>query len=65
MAEILSRCKETGRLVRISCYEAYHDHVYDLLESKEQEVSVWEDRGRIQLKDLSQVFHVYIISNPI
>ncbi|RWR91730.1 kinesin-like protein KIN-10C isoform X2 [Cinnamomum micranthum f. kanehirae] len=61
MAEILSSCEETGRVVKISCYEVYHDHVYDLLERKEQEVLVWEDRGRIQLKGLSQV-HVKSIS---
>ena len=49
-------------MVRISCYEVYHDRVYDVLERKEQEVLVWEDRGRIQLKGLSQViFHTYYV----
>ncbi|KAF8412244.1 hypothetical protein HHK36_000204 [Tetracentron sinense] len=55
MAEILSMSKEIGNLVTISCYEIYQDHIYDLLEHKEQEVLVLEDAvGRIQLKGLSQ-----------
>ncbi|KAF8413180.1 hypothetical protein HHK36_001156 [Tetracentron sinense] len=55
MAEILSTSEEVGRLVTMSCYEVYQDHVYDLLEPKEQEVLIMEDaEGRIQLKGLSQ-----------
>ncbi|KAF8399801.1 hypothetical protein HHK36_015672 [Tetracentron sinense] len=52
MAEILSMSKEIGNLVTISCYEIYQDHIYDLLEHKEQEVLVLEDAvGRINSKD--------------
>lgn len=48
--------KEIEGLVTISCYEVFQDHIYDILEPKEQEVLVLEDAGRrIQLKGLSQV----------
>ncbi|XP_020091651.1 kinesin-like protein KIN-10C isoform X2 [Ananas comosus] len=54
--EILAMAKEIEGLVTISCYEVFQDHIYDILEPKEQEVLVLEDAGRrIQLKGLSQV----------
>ncbi|KAG1361323.1 kinesin-like protein KIN-10C [Cocos nucifera] len=56
ISEILMSATEVGGSVAISCYEVYQDHIYDLLEPKEQEVLVLEDAGRrIQLKGLSQV----------
>ncbi|XP_058076008.1 kinesin-like protein KIN-10C isoform X2 [Magnolia sinica] len=56
LAEILSIGEEIGSSVMISYYEVYQDHVYDLLESKEQKVLVFEDNGgKIKLKGLSQV----------
>ncbi|XP_017697853.2 kinesin-like protein KIN-10B isoform X2 [Phoenix dactylifera] len=56
ISEILMSATEVGGSVAISCYEVYQDHIYDLLDPKEQEVLVLEDAGRkIQLKGLSQV----------
>ncbi|XP_019709533.1 kinesin-like protein KIN-10B [Elaeis guineensis] len=56
ISEILMSATDVGGSVAISCYEVYQDHIYDLLEPKEQEVLVLEDAGRrIQLKGLSQV----------
>ncbi|KAJ0966670.1 hypothetical protein J5N97_023587 [Dioscorea zingiberensis] len=53
--ELLSRIEESGGSLSMSCYEVNQDHIYDVLEPKEQEVLVLEDAGRrIQLKGLSQ-----------
>ncbi|KAH7669520.1 Plus-end-directed kinesin ATPase protein [Dioscorea alata] len=55
--ELLALIEESGGgSVSISCYEVNQDHIYDVLEPKEQEVLVLEDAGRrIQLKGLSRV----------
>ena len=55
--ELLALIEESGGgSVSISCYEVNQDHIYDVLELKEQEVLVLEDAGRrIQLKGLSRV----------
>ncbi|KAM0942057.1 putative plus-end-directed kinesin ATPase [Dioscorea sansibarensis] len=55
--ELLALVEESGGgSVSISCYEVNQDHIYDVLELKEQEVLVLEDAGRrIQLKGLSRV----------
>lgn len=55
--ELLALVEESGGgSVSISCYEVNQDHIYDVLEPKEQEVLVLEDAGRrIQLKGLSRV----------
>ncbi|KAA8533711.1 hypothetical protein F0562_031228 [Nyssa sinensis] len=56
MAEILSMAEELGKLVSISFYEVFQDHVHDLLDPKRREVQVLEDaQGKIKLKGLSQV----------
>ncbi|GAB4826349.1 hypothetical protein Ancab_009215 [Ancistrocladus abbreviatus] len=56
MAEILSRAEEIGCLVTISLYEIHQGRVFDLLDSKRPEVSVFKDaRGKIRLKGLSKV----------
>lgn len=56
MSNILSACERTGSTVAISYYEVYLDRCYDLLELKEQEIMVWEDKdGHVHLKGLAQV----------
>ncbi|KAK1267648.1 Kinesin-like calmodulin-binding protein [Acorus gramineus] len=56
MEEIFGLRNEKEISVKISFYEIYQEHMYDLLEPKEQEVVVLEDaEGRIQLKGLSRV----------
>ncbi|CAA2974241.1 kinesin KIN-10B [Olea europaea subsp. europaea] len=56
MSNILSTCERTGSTVSISYYEVYLDRCYDLLELKEQEFLVWEDKdGHVHLKGLAQV----------
>ncbi|CAI9760758.1 unnamed protein product [Fraxinus pennsylvanica] len=56
MSNILSACERTGSTVAISYYEVYLDRCYDLLELKEQEIVVWEDKdGHVHLKGLAQV----------
>ncbi|XP_074566023.1 kinesin-like protein KIN-10C [Curcuma longa] len=54
--EILAFANENKGSVSASCYEISQDHIYDLLEPKEQEVLILEDAAkRIQLKGLSKV----------
>ncbi|GMH28120.1 hypothetical protein Nepgr_029963 [Nepenthes gracilis] len=56
MAEILSCAEEVGSSVSISLYEVYQEHVFDLLDSRSPEVSVFEDaQGKVRLKGLSKV----------
>ncbi|KAG8376896.1 hypothetical protein BUALT_Bualt09G0111800 [Buddleja alternifolia] len=56
ISSILSMCKYTGSSVVISYYEIYLDRCYDLLEPKEKEIMVWDDKdGRIHLKGLAQI----------
>ncbi|KAL3531816.1 hypothetical protein ACH5RR_005337 [Cinchona calisaya] len=56
MATILSICKSTESSVKISFYEVYMDRCYDLLELKEKEIAVLDDKdGRIHLRGLAQV----------
>ncbi|KAL4191509.1 hypothetical protein AMTRI_Chr07g80830 [Amborella trichopoda] len=56
MNKILSMSDQTGSLVKISCYEVCLDHCYDLLEPKENEVAVLEDKdGQITLRGLAQI----------
>ncbi|XP_022737058.1 kinesin-like protein KIN-10C [Durio zibethinus] len=55
MTEILSVGEETGKLITISCYEISRDHAYDVLDPERHEVLVWEARGKVQLKGLSQI----------
>ncbi|KAF3793574.1 Kinesin-like protein [Nymphaea thermarum] len=60
MGEILSTSGRMAYVVKLSCYEVrcepHGDRCYDLLEPKDKEVYVWEDKdGKIQLKGLAQV----------
>ncbi|PIN11978.1 Plus-end-directed kinesin ATPase [Handroanthus impetiginosus] len=56
ISNILSMCKSTGNTVAISYYEIYLDKCYDLLEPKEKEIMVWNDKnGLMHLKGLAQV----------
>ncbi|GMY39578.1 kinesin-like protein KIN-10C isoform X2 [Fagus crenata] len=55
IAEILSVAEQNGKLVSISLYGVYQEHVYDLLDPKQPTVSILEDKGKIQHKGLSQV----------
>ncbi|KAL2502916.1 ATP binding microtubule motor family protein [Forsythia ovata] len=56
MSKILSACESTGSTVAVSYYEVYLDRCYDLLELKEQEFMVWEDKdGHVHLKGLAKV----------
>ncbi|CAI9098230.1 OLC1v1034840C1 [Oldenlandia corymbosa var. corymbosa] len=56
MANILSICHGTETSVKISYYEVYMDRCYDLLELKQKEIAVLDDKvGQIHLRGLSQV----------
>ncbi|CAJ1799007.1 unnamed protein product [Sphenostylis stenocarpa] len=56
MSMILSICQSTGSTAQISYYEVYMDRCYDLLELKENEISVLDDKdGLVHLRGLSQV----------
>nr|XP_009396131.1 PREDICTED: kinesin-like protein KIN-10C isoform X1 [Musa acuminata subsp. malaccensis] len=56
LGEILAFANENRGSVTVSCYEVSQDHIYDLLEPKDQEVLILEDAAkRIQLKGLSQI----------
>ncbi|KAL2481545.1 ATP binding microtubule motor family protein [Abeliophyllum distichum] len=56
MSKILSACESTRSTIAISYYEVYLDRCYDLLELKEQEFMVWEDKdGHVHLKGLAKV----------
>ncbi|URD98805.1 Kinesin motor domain [Musa troglodytarum] len=56
LGEILAFANENRGSVTVSCYELSQDHIYDLLEPKDQEVLILEDAAkRIQLKGLSQI----------
>lgn len=55
IAELLQLAADNGKLVFISLYEVDHDHVFDLLDSKQPQVFVLKDgQGRTQFKGLSQ-----------
>uniref|UniRef100_A0A803N602 Kinesin-like protein n=1 Tax=Chenopodium quinoa TaxID=63459 RepID=A0A803N602_CHEQI len=57
MSTVLSMCQATGNFVEISYYEVYLDKCYDLLELKENEISVLDDKeGQTHLRGLSRVF---------
>ncbi|KAL0375212.1 UNVERIFIED_CONTAM: Kinesin-like protein KIN-10B [Sesamum radiatum] len=56
LSSILSLCKDTGSIIAISYYEIYLDKCYDLLEPKEKEIMVWNDKdGQMHLKGLAQI----------
>lgn len=55
ISTILSMCKYTGSKVAISYYEIYLEKCYDLLNLKEKEIMVLNDKdGQMHLKGLSQ-----------
>ena len=56
VATILSMCHSTESRVKISYYEIYMDKCYDLLELKEKEIAILDDKdGQIHLRGLAQV----------
>lgn len=56
MSTILQLCQSTGMIAEISYYEVYMDRCYDLLEIKEKEITILDDKeGQIHLKGLSRV----------
>ncbi|CAH9050415.1 unnamed protein product [Cuscuta epithymum] len=56
MSSILSICQSTGTTVYISYYEIYMDKCYDLLEMKNKEIAVLDDKdGNVHLKGLAEV----------
>ncbi|XP_071908113.1 kinesin-like protein KIN-10B isoform X1 [Coffea arabica] len=56
VATILSICHNTESRVKISYYEIYMDKCYDLLELKEREIAIFDDKdGQIHLRGLAQV----------
>ncbi|CAH8318903.1 unnamed protein product [Eruca vesicaria subsp. sativa] len=56
MSTILSLCEKTGSRASISYYEVYMDKCWDLLEVKDNEISVWDDKdGQVHLKGLSSI----------
>ncbi|GAB2295796.1 hypothetical protein Dimus_029952 [Dionaea muscipula] len=56
MSTILSLCKTTGYMAKVSYYEVYMDSCNDLLELKTNEIAVLDDdEGNVHLKGLSQV----------
>ncbi|KAF6171889.1 hypothetical protein GIB67_011786 [Kingdonia uniflora] len=56
MSVIFSMCQSSGSSTEISYYEMYMDKCYDLLDCKEKEISVFDDKdGKVQLKGLSRV----------
>lgn len=56
VTEILSRAEEDGKFVTISIYEAFQEHVYDILDPSRPEIQVLENaQGNIKLKGLSEV----------
>ncbi|KAH9625651.1 hypothetical protein KSS87_021677 [Heliosperma pusillum] len=56
MGSVLAQAEEDRKVVNVSVFEVYQDHIIDLLDSKKSEVSVFEDaQGKIRLKGLSKV----------
>lgn len=56
MATVLTICHSSESSVKISYYEVYMDRCYDLLELKEKEIAVLDDKdGRVHLRGLAQI----------
>ncbi|RYR06641.1 hypothetical protein Ahy_B05g073951 [Arachis hypogaea] len=56
IAEFTSLAEKNGKWISISFYEVDHqDHAVDLLNPGHPPILVYEDRGRIQFKGLSQI----------
>ncbi|KAI4347566.1 hypothetical protein L6164_008371 [Bauhinia variegata] len=56
MEEFLSMAEQNGKSITISFYEVdYQDRAFDLLTPEQPEILLFEDRGRIQFKGLSQI----------
>lgn len=56
MADVLSMCKCTKSSIFVSYYEIYLDRCYDLLDPKEKEIMILDDKdGRMHLKGLAQI----------
>lgn len=56
VASILSECKYTASSTAVSYYEIYLDRCYDLLDPKEKEIMILDDKdGQMHLKGLAQI----------
>lgn len=56
MSMALGMCESSGSVVEISYYEVYMDKCFDLLQPKQQEVSVLDDKdGQFHLRGLTRV----------
>lgn len=56
ITEFLSVAEQNGKSIAVSFYEVDHqEHAVDLLNPEQPAILVFEDRGRIQFKGLSQV----------
>ncbi|KAF9599305.1 hypothetical protein IFM89_036603 [Coptis chinensis] len=56
MSMVLDMCEMSGSIAEISYYEVYMDRCYDLLQPKDQEILVLDDKeGQVHLKGLSRV----------
>lgn len=56
MVEFLSIAEKNGKSIAVSFYEVDHqDHAIDLINPEQPPISIFEGRGRIQFKGLTQV----------
>lgn len=56
MASILSMCECTESSISVSYYEIYLERCYDLLDPKEKEIMILDDKdGHMHLKGLAQI----------
>lgn len=56
VASIFSECKCMGSRIAVSYYEIYLDRCYDLLDPKEKEIVILDDKdGQMHLKGLAQI----------
>ncbi|XP_057970896.1 kinesin-like protein KIN-10C [Malania oleifera] len=56
MATVLSMCQSTGSTAEVSYYQVYMERCIDLLERKEKEIAVMDDKdGQVHLRGLSRV----------
>ncbi|KAH9613420.1 hypothetical protein KSS87_003763 [Heliosperma pusillum] len=56
MSNVLSMCEATGNIAAVSYYEVYLERCYDLLDFKEKEIFVLDDKdGQIHMRGLCRV----------
>jgi len=65
VAEFLSIAEKNGKSINVSLYEIDHqERAMDLLNPENPPISVFEDRGRIQFKGLTQV-EIYLTISAV